>query len=101
MKKNKKRKINNQQISTFLYSDEEKIKDKKKRMSLEELMEIYNERKKLYLEDMSYNRKKNKYKFEQLRIKKYEKNVKENQKKNNLRKLLVEIEQNYKALYQK
>ena len=100
MKKNKKRKINNQQISTFLYSDEEKIKDKKKRMSLEELMEIYNERKKLYLEDMSYNRKKNKYKFEQLRIKHHQDKENEAKKKESLRNIMLKIEQNYK-LYQK
>ena len=67
---------------------------------MEELLDMYNERKKLYLEDMSYNRKKNKYRFEKLRIKKYEENEKENEKKEKLRKLLNEIEENYK-LYQK
>ena len=49
---------------------------------------------------MSYNRKKNKFRFEQLRIKKHKENEKENQIKDNLRKILTEIEDNYK-LYQK
>ena len=67
---------------------------------MSELFEMYKERKKLYLDDMSYNRKKNKYKFEQLRIKKNEENLKEFQQKENLRKILTDIEDNYK-LYQK
>lgn len=97
IKKNKKKK---KQISNYIYSDEEKIKDKKKKLSMGELFEMYKERKKLYLDDMSYNRKKNKYKFEQLRIKKNEENLKEYQQKENLRKILTDIEDNYK-LYQK
>ena len=67
---------------------------------MSELFEMYKERKKLYLDDMSYNRKKNKYKFEQLRVKKNEENLKEFQQKENLRKILTDIEDNYK-LYQK
>ena len=98
--KNKNKKFKRYQTANYMYSDEEKIKDKKKRLTMEELLEIYNERKKLYLEDLSYNRKKNKYKFEQLRIKKHEENLKENHKKENLRKILVNIEENYK-LFQK
>ena len=97
IKKNKKKK---KQVSNYIYSDEEKIKDKKKKLSMSELFEMYKERKKLYLDDMSYNRKKNKYKFEQLRIKKNEENLKEFQQKENLRKILTDIEDNYK-LYQK
>ena len=98
IKKNNKKK--KRKAVNYLYSDEEKIKDKKKRLTIEELIEIYNERKKVYLEDMSYNRKKNKFRFEQLRIKKHKENEKENQIKDNLRKILTEIEDNYK-LYQK
>ena len=98
IKKNQKKK--KQKTINYFYSDEEKIKDKKKRLSMEELMELYNERKKLYLEDMSYNRKKNKYRFEKLRIRKHEENQKENQEKEELRKILMEIEDNYK-IYQK
>ena len=98
IKKNQKKKNHN--IINYIYNDGEKIKDKKKRLTMEELLDMYNERKKLYLEDMSYNRKKNKYRFEKLRIKKYEENEKENEKKEKLRKLLNEIEENYK-LYQK
>ena len=100
IKKNQQKK--NRKINSYnnLYSNEEIIKDKKKRMPMEELLELYNERKKLYLEDMSYNRKKNNYRFEQLRIKRHEENEKENQKKESLRKILMEIEENYK-LYQK
>lgn len=44
--------------------------------------------------------KKNKFRFAQLRIKKNEENLKENRQKENLRKLLTEIEDNYK-IYQK
>lgn len=97
IKKNQKKKKKNM---NNLYNEEEKIKDKKKRLTIEEIFESYKERKKLYLDDMSYNRKKNKYKFAQLRIKKHEENLKENQQKENLRKLLTDIENNYK-LYQK
>ena len=93
-RKKKKKNINN------LYNDGEKIKDKKKKLSIEELFDMYKERKKLYLDDMSYNRKKNKYRFAQLRIKKNEENLKENKQKENLRKILTDIEENYK-LYQK
>jgi len=100
IKKNKKKKNLKLINYKYLYKDEEKIKDKKKRLTMEELLEMYNERKKLYLEDMSYNRKKNNYKYEKLRIKKHEENKKEEEKKENLRKILVEIEENYK-LYQK
>ena len=100
MKKNQKKKNMKLINYKYLYKDEEKIKDKKKRLSMEELLEMYNERKKLYLDDLSYNRKKNNYKYEKLRIKKHEENKKEEQKKENLRKILVEIEENYK-LYQK
>ena len=100
MKKNQKKKNMKLINYKYLYKDDEKIKDKKKRLSMEELLEMYNERKKLYLDDMSYNRKKNNYKYEKLRIKKHEENKKEEQKKENLRKILVEIEENYK-LYQK
>jgi glycosyltransferase involved in cell wall biosynthesis len=69
-----------------LIKDDEKIKDKKKRLSMEELLEMYNERKKLYFDDLSYNRKKNNYKYEKLRIKKHEENKKEEQKKRKLKK---------------
>ena len=99
----KTQKKNNQKIlnnTKYLYKDDEKIKDKKKRLTMEELLELYNERKKLYLDDMSYNRKKNKYKFEKLRKQKDEENQKENQQKEILRKILADIEENYK-LYQK
>ena len=101
IKKNKKNKnqgiINN---INYLYKDGEKIKDKKKRLTMEELLDIYNERKKLYLDDLSYNRKKNKYKFEKLRIRKNKEKEQEDQKKETLRKILAEIEDNYK-IYQK
>ena len=95
-KKNNPKILNN---TKYLYKDDEKIKDKKKRLTMEELLELYNERKKLYLDDMSYNRKKNKYKFEKLRKQKDEENQKENQQKEILRKILADIEENYK-LYQ-
>ena len=97
LKKNNPKILNN---TKYLYKDDEKIKDKKKRLTMEELLELYNERKKLYLDDMSYNRKKNKYKFEKLRKQKDEENQKENQQKEILRKILADIEENYK-LYQK
>ena len=101
IKKNQKKKnqgiINN---INYLYKDGEKIKDKKKRLTMEELLDIYNERKKLYLDDLSYNRKKNKYKFEKLRIQKNKEKEQEDQKKETLRKILAEIEDNYK-IYQK
>ena len=96
-KKNNPKILNN---TKYLYKDDEKMKDKKKRLTMEELLELYNERKKLYLDDMSYNRKKNKYKFEKLRKQKDEENQKENQQKEILRKILADIEENYK-LYQK
>ena len=96
-KKNNPKILNN---TKYLYKDDQKIKDKKKRLTMEELLELYNERKKLYLDDMSYNRKKNKYKFEKLRKQKDEENQKENQQKEILRKILADIEENYK-LYQK
>ena len=96
-KKNNPKILNN---TKYLYKDDEKIKDKKKRLTMEQLLELYNERKKLYLDDMSYNRKKNKYKFEKLRKQKDEENQKENQQKEILRKILADIEENYK-LYQK
>ena len=99
MKKNQRKKKKNININN-IYNDEEKIKDKKKRLTFEEIFEMYKERKKLYLDDMSYNRKKNKFRFAQLRIKKNEENLKENRQKENLRKLLTEIEDNYK-IYQK
>ena len=99
MKKNQRKKKKNININN-IYNDEEKIKDKKKRLSIEAIFELYKERKKLYLEDMFYNRNKNKYRFDQLRIQKHEEHLKENQQKENLRKLLTEIEENYK-LYQK
>ena len=98
MKKNQKKK--KKRIFSSLFNEEEKIKDKKKRLSIEAIFELYKERKKLYLEDMYYNRNKNKYRFDQLRIQKHEEHLKENQQKENLRKLLTEIEENYK-LYQK
>ena len=101
IKKNQKKKnqgiINN---INYLYKDGEKIKDKKKRLTMEELLDIYNERKKLYLDDLSYNRKKNKYKYEKLRIQKNKEKEQEDQKKETLRKILAEIEDNYK-IYQK
>ena len=96
-KKNNPKIINN---TKYLYKDDEKIKDKKKRLTFEEIFEMFKERKKLYLDDMSYNRKKNKYKFEKLRKQKDEENQKENQQKEILRKILADIEENYK-LYQK
>ena len=99
MKKNQRKKKKNININN-IYNDEEKIKDKKKRLTFDEIFEMYKERKKLYLDDMSYNRKKNKFRFAQLRIKKNEENLKENRQKENLRKLLTEIEDNYK-IYQK
>ena len=87
-------------MMTQLYSEEEKIKDKKKKLTMQELFEMYNERKKTYLDDMSYNRTRNKYRFEQLRIKHHENMEYEKQKKENLRQIMLKIEQNYK-LYQK
>ena len=98
IKKQQNKKNKKYQTTNYLYNDEEKIKDKKKRLTMEELLDIYHERKKLYLDDMSYNRKKNKYKFEKLRIKKHEENEKENYKKENLRKILMNIEENYKLI---
>ena len=98
IKKHQNKKNKKYQTTNYIYNDKEKIKDKKKRLTMEELLEIYHERKKLYLDDMSYNRKKNKYKFEKLRIKKHEENEKENYKKENLRKILMNIEENYKLI---
>ena len=87
-------------ITIPIYNGEEKIKDKKKRLTIQELFDMYNERKRSYLEDMSYNRTRNKYKFEKLRIKHHENMENEKKKKESLRKLMLKIEQNYK-LYQK
>ena len=83
-----------------IYSGDEKIKDKKKKLTMQELFDIYNERKKTYLDDMSYNRTRNKYKFEQLRIKHHQDKENEAKKKESLRNIMFKIEQNYK-LYQK
>ena len=88
------------QLSSQMYSGEEKIKDKKKKLTMKELFEMYNERKKTYLDDMSYNRTRNKYRFEQLKIKHRENMEKEKEKKENLRQIMNKIEQNYK-IYQK
>ena len=88
------------QLSSQMYSGEEKIKDKKKKLTMKELFEMYNERKKTYLDDMSYNRTRNKYRFEQLKIKHQENMEKEKEKKENLRQIMNKIEQNYK-IYQK
>ena len=67
---------------------------------MQEIFEMYNERKKTYLDDMSYNRTRNNYIFEQLRIQHHENLENEIKKKESLRKLMLKIEQNYK-LYQK
>ena len=79
---------------------EEKIKDKKKRLTMQKMFDIYSDRKKTYLDDMSYNRTRNKYKFEQLRIKHHENMENEAKKKQSIRNIMFKIEQNYK-LYQK
>lgn len=80
--------------------EEEKIRDKYKKLSMEELFEVYNERKKSYLDDLSYNRKKSSYKFEQLRKKHCENLEEQKAKKDNLRQLILDIEENYR-LFQK
>ena len=92
--------LSNNPKPELLDTGEEKIKDKKKRLTMQEMFDIYFERKKTYLDDMSYNRTRNKYKFEQLRIKHHENMENEDKKKENIRSVLLEIEQNYK-LYQK
>ena len=79
-----------------LFTGEEKIKDKKKRLTIQELFEYYNERKRTYLEDMSYNRTRNKYRFEQMRIMNHENMVNAVKKKENLRNIMLKIEENYK-----
>ena len=76
--------------------DEEKISEKKKRLTMQEFFELYNERKKTYLDDLSYNRTKKKYKYEQLRKEHCENIANEHEKKENLRKIMYSIEQNYK-----
>ena len=91
---------NNYPSPATIYSGDEKIKDKKKRLTMQEIFEMYNERKKTYLDDMSYNRTRNNYIFEQLRIQHHENLENEIKKKESLRKLMLKIEQNYK-LYQK
>lgn len=76
--------------------DEEKISEKKKILTMQEFFEMYNERKKSYLDDLSYNRTKKKYKYDQLRKVHCENIANEQAKKENLRKLMFNIEQNYK-----
>ena len=76
--------------------DEEKISEKKKRLTMQEFFELYNERKKTYLDDLSYNRTKKKYKYEHLRKEHCENIANEHEKKENLRKIMYSIEQNYK-----
>ena len=76
--------------------DEEKISEKKKRLTMQEFFEMYNERKKTYLDDLSYNRTKKKYKYDQLRKEHCENIANEYEKKENLRKIMLSIEQNYK-----
>jgi hypothetical protein len=76
--------------------DEEKISEKKKRLTMQEFFEMYNERKKTYLDDLSYNRTKKKYKYDQLRKEHCESIANEHEKKENLRKIMLSIEQNYK-----
>ena len=73
-----------------------KISEKKKRLTMQEFFEMYNERKKSYLDDLSYNRTKKKYKYDQLRKVHCENIANEQAKKENLRKLMFNIEQNYK-----
>ena len=76
--------------------DEEKISEKKKRLTMQEFFEMYNERKKTYLDDLSYNRTKKKYKYDLLRKEHCESIANEKEKKENLRKIMLSIEQNYK-----
>ena len=93
LKNNKKLKNN---ISSVIYDDDERIKEKNDKLPMEELFEIFNERKKNYLEDLSYNRTKNLFKFETLRKKHRQNLEKENQRKDQLRQLILKIEESYK-----
>ena len=77
--------------------EDEKMSDKKKRLTMQEIFEIYKEKKKLYFEDIIYNRNKNKLKYEKLRIENSQNLQYEKQKEENLRKLVFNIEQNYKS----
>ena len=77
--------------------EDEKMSDKKKRLTMQEIFEIYKEKKKLYFEDVIYNRNKNKLKYEKLRIENSQNLQYEKQKEENLRKLVFNIEQNYKS----
>ena len=92
---NRKKTSFSNQILTPI-DDEEKISEKKKRLTMQEFFEMYNERKKSYLDDLSYNRTKKKYKYDQLRKEHCKSIANEKEKKENLRKIMFSIEQNYK-----
>ena len=79
-----------------LVDDDEGIKKRNKKLSMEELFEMFNERKKIYLEDLSYNRIKNLYKFQMLRTQHNENLKNEADKTEKLRFLILQIEENYK-----
>ena len=87
----------NNNISSVLIDDDERIKEKNDKMPLDELFEMFNERKKNYLEDLSYNRTKNLYKFETLRKKHRDHINNENHQKEEMRQLILKIEENYKG----
>ena len=79
-----------------LIDEDERIKKKNTKLPLDELFEMFNERKKTYLEDLSYNRTKNQYKFQVLRTQHNENIKNELDKKERLRSLILKIEGNYK-----
>ena len=81
-----------------LIDEDDRIKKKNYKLTLDELFEMFNERKKIYLEDLSYNRTKNLYKFQVLRTQHNENLKNEADKKEKLRSLILQIEENYKEL---
>ena len=91
----------NYPISMPPYYDDEKMSDKKKRLTMQQIFDLYIEKKKLYNEDVVYNRTKDIIKYEKLRIENYQNIQKEKEKKENLRKITASIAQNYKLLRKK
>ena len=100
-RKTQKNKITLRPTKTLpIDTEDETIAEKKKRLTLQELFDHYNERKKSYLDDLSYNRSKNNYKFEKLRTENFENMINEKENIEAMRKIMFDISQNYKS-YQK
>jgi hypothetical protein len=78
------------------FSLSEKIKDKKKRMTMEEYLELFSDRKRVYLDDLSFNRRQIYLEFMKLRSKHYENIESEQKEKENIRKIIEQIEDNYR-----